>query len=293
MTAMRIRWRARKPSAPKYSRRPCSSAARISGEHGIGVEKLDQMCAQFDRATLDAFTGIKRAFDPGGLLNPGKVVPTLHRCGEFGKQRGGGAGTIRRAAAVLMDAAIEALAENDPRRRSRAHAAAHPRRRQQGFLRQSAQRRSCSIRARSAASSPTNPPSWRWSRAAARTLAEIEALLDRDAQMLAFEPPRFGAGATIGGCIASGLAGPRRASAGYAYGGVRDFVLGARLLDGRAQLLSFGGMVMKNVAGYDAARLLVGSLGVLGVIVEVSLKVVPKASGGNHAAIRHGRELPL
>jgi glycolate oxidase len=60
----------------------------ISGEHGIGVEKLDQMCAQFDRATLDAFTGIKRAFDPTGLLNPGKVVPTLHRCGEFGKQRG-------------------------------------------------------------------------------------------------------------------------------------------------------------------------------------------------------------
>ncbi len=61
----------------------------ISGEHGIGVEKLDQMCTQFDRATLDAFTGIKRAFDPGGLLNPGKVVPTLHRCGEFGRQRGG------------------------------------------------------------------------------------------------------------------------------------------------------------------------------------------------------------
>ena len=108
------------------------------------------------------------------------------------------------------------------------------------------------------------------------TLAEIEALLESHAQMLAFEPPRFGAVATIGGCIACGLAGPRRASAGYAYGGVRDFVLGARLLDGRSQLLSFGGMVMKNVAGYDAARMLVGSLGALGVIVEVSLKVVPR-----------------
>ena len=107
-------------------------------------------------------------------------------------------------------------------------------------------------------------------------LAEVEALLDSRQQMLAFEPPHFGDAATIGGCIASGLAGPRRASAGYAYGGVRDFVLGAKLLDGRAQLLSFGGMVMKNVAGYDAARLLAGSLGVLGVIVEVSLKVVPR-----------------
>jgi glycolate oxidase FAD binding subunit len=108
------------------------------------------------------------------------------------------------------------------------------------------------------------------------TLTEIEALLESHQQMLAFEPPRFGGGATIGGCVACGLAGPRRASAGYAYGGVRDFVLGAKLLDGRSQLLSFGGMVMKNVAGYDAARLLVGSLGVLGVVVEVSLKVVPK-----------------
>jgi glycolate oxidase FAD binding subunit len=107
-------------------------------------------------------------------------------------------------------------------------------------------------------------------------LTEVEALLESQQQMLAFEPPHFDATATVGGCIASGLAGPRRAAAGYAYGGVRDFVLGAKLLDGRAQLLSFGGMVMKNVAGYDAARLLAGSLGILGVIVEVSLKVVPK-----------------
>jgi glycolate oxidase FAD binding subunit len=108
------------------------------------------------------------------------------------------------------------------------------------------------------------------------TLAEIESLLEAHDQMLAFEPPHFGATATIGGCIASGLAGPRRASAGYAYGGVRDFVLGAKLLDGRGQLLSFGGMVMKNVSGYDAARLLAGSLGIFGVIIEVALKVVPR-----------------
>jgi glycolate dehydrogenase FAD-binding subunit len=107
-------------------------------------------------------------------------------------------------------------------------------------------------------------------------LAEIEAALEASGQMLAFEPPHFGTAATLGGCIAAGLAGPRRASAGYAYGGVRDYVLGAKLLDGRGQLLSFGGMVMKNVAGYDVARLLVGSLGILGVIVEVSLKVVPR-----------------
>lgn len=121
-------------------------------------------------------------------------------------------------------------------------------------------------------------------------LAEIEALLDAHRQMLAFEPPHFGPDATIGGCIASALAGPRRAAAGYAYGAVRDFVLGARLLDGRGQLLSFGGLVMKNVAGYDAARLLVGSLGALGVIVEVSLKVVPRH--GSEATLRFAFDEP-
>ena len=94
--------------------------------------------------------------------------------------------------------------------------------------------------------------------------------------MLAFEPPHFGNTATLGGCIAAGLAGPRRTAYGPCYGGVRDFVLGARMMDGRGEILTFGGAVMKNVAGYDLARLLVGSLGVLGVILEVSVKVLPQ-----------------
>ena len=59
----------------------------VTGEHGVGVEKLNQMCSQFDRATLDAFLGVKRAFDPAGTLNPGKVIPSLHRCAEYGRQR--------------------------------------------------------------------------------------------------------------------------------------------------------------------------------------------------------------
>jgi glycolate oxidase FAD binding subunit len=102
-------------------------------------------------------------------------------------------------------------------------------------------------------------------------LAEIEALLAEHNQMLAFEPPHFGAGSTIGGVVASALSGPRRASAGA----VRDFVLGAVLMDGRGEALRFGGQVMKNVAGYDVSRLLAGSLGTLGLILEVSLKVLP------------------
>ena len=107
-------------------------------------------------------------------------------------------------------------------------------------------------------------------------LAELESLLARHGQMLAFEPPHFGSSATVGGCIATGLAGPRRMAYGPCYGGVRDFVLGARMLDGRGEILTFGGSVMKNVAGYDLARLLVGSLGILGVILEVSVKVLPQ-----------------
>lgn len=102
-------------------------------------------------------------------------------------------------------------------------------------------------------------------------LRDLESVLAASSQMLACEPPHFGAQATVGGCVAAGLSGPRRASAGS----VRDFVLGARLINGRGQHLSFGGQVIKNVAGYDVSRLLAGSLGILGVITEVSLKVVP------------------
>lgn len=103
-------------------------------------------------------------------------------------------------------------------------------------------------------------------------LAEIEAALAERGQALAFEPPAFGAAATIGGVVAAGLSGPRRMAAGA----LRDFVLGVRILDGEGRRLKFGGEVMKNVAGYDVPRLLAGSLGTLGLILDVSLKVLPR-----------------
>jgi glycolate oxidase FAD binding subunit len=103
-------------------------------------------------------------------------------------------------------------------------------------------------------------------------LADVEALLGEQNQMLAFEPPHFGGPATLGGSLAAGLSGPRRPYAGAA----RDFVLGVRIIDGSGQPLRFGGQVIKNVAGYDVSRLMVGALGTLGLMTEVSLKVLPK-----------------
>jgi len=110
-------------------------------------------------------------------------------------------------------------------------------------------------------------------------LSELEALLADQGQCLAFEPPRYRAAndqhsqATVGGTVACGLAGPARA----VVGGVRDHVLGVQMINGKGECLSFGGQVMKNVAGYDVSRVLAGSMGTLGLITEVSLKVLPQA----------------
>ena len=112
--------------------------------------------------------------------------------------------------------------------------------------------------------------------AAGTPLAELEAALAEQGQMLPFEPPHFGAdatGGTCGGMVAAGLSGPARASAGS----VRDHVLGVRLINGRGELLRFGGEVMKNVAGYDVSRLMVGAWGTLGLLTDIAIKVLPCA----------------
>jgi glycolate oxidase FAD binding subunit len=105
-------------------------------------------------------------------------------------------------------------------------------------------------------------------------LTELEAALVEKGQCLAFEPPRFGAATgTCGGMVATGLSGPARASVGS----VRDYVLGIELINGRGEQLTFGGQVMKNVAGYDVSRLMVGAMGTLGLLTDISLKVLPVA----------------
>ncbi len=103
-------------------------------------------------------------------------------------------------------------------------------------------------------------------------LVELEQLLAGQSQYLPFEPPHFGPAATVGGMVAAGLSGPARAASGA----VRDYVLGVQMLGAQGQALRFGGQVMKNVAGYDVSRLMAGSMGTLGLITEVSLKVMPR-----------------
>ena len=133
-------------------------------------------------------------------------------------------------------------------------------------------------------------------------LTELEAALGQAGQMLAFEPPHFGTGATLGGSIACGLSGPRRPWSGAA----RDFVLGVTCINGNGELLRFGGQVMKNVAGYDLSRTLTGSLGTLAVLLDIHLKVLPRPEHdltlardcNAEEAIRHcsqwsGQPLPL
>jgi glycolate oxidase FAD binding subunit len=102
-------------------------------------------------------------------------------------------------------------------------------------------------------------------------LSDLEATLLEHGQCLPFEPPRFAPGGTLGGTVAAGLSGPARANVGS----VRDHVLGVTLLNGRGEVVTFGGQVAKNVAGYDVSRLMAGSLGILGVLCEVSIKVLP------------------
>jgi glycolate oxidase FAD binding subunit len=102
-------------------------------------------------------------------------------------------------------------------------------------------------------------------------LSELQNVLAKEGQMLAFEPPSYKDTATLGGTVACGFSGPRRPFSGS----VRDFVLGCKIINGKAEVLSFGGEVIKNVAGYDISRLMAGALGTLGVLLEISLKVLP------------------
>ena len=244
----------------------------ITGEHGVGVEKINQMCVQFGAGELELFQ--RRSSAPSiraGLLNPGKAVPTLARCAEYRPHARPAAASCRIPSCRAFEPAGATGAH--PRGGGRAAprcgcAAAAPRT-------STATRRAArsSTRAPTPASSPTSRPSWWSRRAAARRLSSWKTTLAGNKASFCPSSRRISAPARRSAAASRpGCPGPRRASAGA----LRDFVLGAKLIDGRGQVLGFGGQVMKNVAGYDVSRLLAGSLGTLGLIAEVSLKVLPR-----------------
>ncbi len=120
-------------------------------------------------------------------------------------------------------------------------------------------------------------------------LAELEAELSKHQQILPFEPPFFTQNATIGGTVATGLSGPRRPYSGA----VRDAILGVTIIDGQGEIVRFGGQVMKNVAGYDVSRLMTGAQGTLGILLDISLRLIPKPEHNITYQLPHSQQEAL
>ena len=259
----------------------------ITGEHGVGVDKKRYMPAMFDEPDLATFQRLRCAFDPDGRANPGKVMPTrgcAARCpGPTAATR-----SSRRAGGALL---MHGGARPPPRARSSAPRSRPPPR--------PARRCASAAAARSSAGRARAPPdALELSTAgldaivehnagdltavleAGVPLADAQATFAKAGQMLALDPPD--GGATVGGVVASGDTGPLRAR----YGGPRDLVVGMRVALSDGTLAKSGGKVIKNVAGYDIAKLFTGSFGTLGAIVEVSVRLHPLAPDDRHRARR-------
>ncbi|MAT93194.1 MAG: glycolate oxidase subunit GlcE [Halioglobus sp.] len=250
----------------------------ITGEHGVGVEKLRSMPGQFGERELRQFEEIKAAFDPRLNLNPGKGIPILKRCQEYRalparhRHEQPGAAPVAPPPRAVEDAVAELAARV---------AAAHDEGRCL-YIRAGDSKRDLLGRRCDAAPLDVSahrgvidyaPGEMVITVRAATPVQEVIDVLAAEGQGLACDPPRSAGRATIGGSLACNLSGPARPWSGS----LRDAVLGLGLINGRGEVLRFGGRVMKNVAGYDVSRLQAGAMGTLGVITDLSLKVMPLA----------------
>ncbi len=253
-----------------------SIGGSITGEHGVGLEKREHFGRLYDTPDIDALRRVRLALDPLELANPGKVLPVgpLAMVEAPSPARTLGRGTLR---PTTIDEVREAVAS-------------HPRLLPRGGG------------TKTALSSPFapdvevldlsslagvieyNPSEFVLTAFAGTRIADIERLLAERGQCLPFDPLLAEAGATLGGTVGAGLSGPGR----YRRGGVRDFVLGARFVDGQANLVRSRGRVVKNVAGFDLPRLLTGSCGRLAALVEVSVKVFPRPEARGTLVVRRG-----
>ena len=230
----------------------------ITGEHGVGVEKREHLTRMFGPADLALMRRLRDEIDPAELANRGKMLLPVAESGN-----GAPSASAPREAQEVQAALREARASGNrvlPRGGGTKPALSGP----SGDvvpLELGAVRGIVGY----------DPAELTLTALAGTPLAELASTLEAAGQYLPFDPPLAPAGATIGGTVASGLSGP----GSHRRGGTRDFVIGVRFLDGTGELVTGGGQVVKNAAGFDLPKLLVGSLGRLGVIVEVSLKVLP------------------
>jgi glycolate oxidase subunit GlcD len=237
----------------------------ISGEHGIGVEKMEAMRLVFTDDDIAAQRALKDAFDPLQLLNPGKMFPDTKRPGP------------RPAASAVIPEGVSAAEEAVRDRVCRALEAGEALRpagsgSQQALGNIPAQPAAALSSAGLCAMIALDPANQVFTAGAGMTLAALQSALAAHNQWLPLRPPFAGLARTLGGIAAAGAAGPER----LAYGAPRDLMLGLRFVDGRARVINAGGKVVKNVAGYDMTRLLVGSCGTLGAVTQVTMKMATR-----------------
>ena len=233
----------------------------ISGEHGIGVEKQAAMHMIFSREDLDFQQGLKDAFDPQNLLNPGKVIPSSR--GDDQKmailsKAGGHAAALTALTRTIASSGKEKQAFLPVGKGSR-----------QDFGNLSAEALFPLESSKLDEIVDYDPANQVVTIGAGLSLEKLQTDLQRHNQWLPLRPPFATLVHSLGGLAATAACGPERMT----YGGVRDLMLGLRFISGRGKLISAGGQVVKNVAGYDITRLMVGSAGTLGMIVEMTLKV--------------------
>ena len=241
----------------------------ISGEHGIGLEKQEAMRMVFSEDDFNAQRALKRAFDPDNVLNPGKVIPPPKAVGQDGKspeptlseQVRGGSGNGAHLSTVM--ARIKSAASQKQAVMPVGN----------GTFSQFGNLPDKDFQSLSSLSMADvieyDPPNQVITAGAGMSLAALQEHLKQNHQWLPLRPPFFNAGSTVGSLVAMAACGPER----MAYGGPRDLLLGLRYIDSRGVLVTAGGRVVKNVAGYDMTRLLTGSAGTLGFIAEATWRV--------------------
>jgi glycolate oxidase FAD binding subunit len=238
----------------------------ITGEHGVGLEKRAYLPQMFNAADMATMTRLRQAMDPKEIANRGKMLQVASGMLQVAPDH------VSRS--MGQTAQPKTIAEVQEAVRSSERIALRGGGSKPGMSMAADDATVLDMRGLSGIVE-YEPDEFVFTARAGTPLAEINALLAEHGQYLPFDPPFVDAGATLGGATAAGLSGPRR----YRYGGLRDFVIGVRFVNGRGDLVRGGGKVVKNAAGFDLPKLMVGSLGRLGALVELSFKVFPQPAG--------------